>query len=207
MRHQATRELHAYWDVMRGERTAPDRQDFDPVAIRSVLGDTFMLDVEPAATYSVCLSGERVNRLFNLGLKGQSFISLFAAPEQAKMAKLCASICDESLPVVAGLLAAPQGHTPIALEMVLLPVRHFSKTHARILGAISPAFSPEWLGEAPIEPISLVSIRMLIADHRQRRNLASPGNTLRRASEIQASACNILPVARRAHLTVYNGGR
>ncbi len=45
MKHAASRALHAYWDRLRGTRAAPDRADLDPGAIRSLLGDVYLLEL------------------------------------------------------------------------------------------------------------------------------------------------------------------
>ena len=46
MKHAATRDLYCYWDSLRGARTAPERVDIDPGAIRRILGDTFIVEVD-----------------------------------------------------------------------------------------------------------------------------------------------------------------
>ena len=46
MKHPSNRELFDYWNERRGERLAPERADIEPAAIRHVLGDTFVLEVE-----------------------------------------------------------------------------------------------------------------------------------------------------------------
>ena len=203
MRHQATRDLHAFWDSVRGERAAPERTDIDPVAIRSLLGDTFMLDADPARHYPFCLAGERISSLFNRGMKDSSFTGLWPAQERQQIACLCASVCDDTVPIVAGLCAAPDGHQPLALEMLLLPVRHRGKTHARILGVISALTRPPWYGVLPVPHLSLLSMRVL-PQTAGRRPAGGHAGFTRRSGDTAAVAA---PVQRRAHLTVYQGGR
>ena len=48
MKLAATMELYAYWNRLRGARSAPERNDVDPGAIRGVLADTFVLDFDEA---------------------------------------------------------------------------------------------------------------------------------------------------------------
>lgn len=204
MRHQATRDLHAFWDSVRGERAAPERTDIDPVAIRSLLGDTFMLDADPVRHYPFCLAGERINGLFNRGMKHSSFTGLWPDQERQQIAGLCASVCDDTVPVVAGLCAAPEGHEPLALEMLLLPLRHRGKTHARILGVISALTRPAWYGLLPVPHLSLLSLRVLPQTAGRRRPTGGLASFARRSGDAASSAT---PVQRRAHLTVYQGGR
>jgi hypothetical protein len=44
---------------------------------------------------------------------------------------------------------------------VFLPLRHFGRTHARMLGLITATHQPIWLGLLPPGPLSLRSIRIL----------------------------------------------
>ena len=48
MKLAASRELFAYWCGLRGARSAPERDDVDPGAIRGVLADTFILEHDAA---------------------------------------------------------------------------------------------------------------------------------------------------------------
>ena len=95
MKHQATRELFAYWNALRGERTAPQRCEIDPSAIRNVLADTFMLDVDVAQRFPVRLAGTRVSGLFDADQKGESFLSLWRAEERRNIAAVLLTVAME----------------------------------------------------------------------------------------------------------------
>ena len=161
MKQQATRELFAYWNSLRGQRTAPERSEIDPTAIRNVLADTFMLDVDLADRFPFRLAGTRVNGLFDAEQKGASFLDLWCAPERRNIAAVLMTVADGACPVVAGSGGAPRGHDPCGFEILLLPLRHFGKTHARILGLIRPAEQPAWLGLLPLGPLTLRSLRIV----------------------------------------------
>jgi len=49
MKHPSVRELYDYWNARRGLRSAPDRADIEPGAIRRVLADTFIMAFDPRA--------------------------------------------------------------------------------------------------------------------------------------------------------------
>ena len=164
MKHQATRELFAYWNGLRGERTAPQRSEIDPAAIRNVLADTFMLDVDVARRFPVRLAGTRVNGLFDADQKGQSFLSLWRAEERRNVAAVLLTVADGACPVVAGAVAAPRGQDECALELLFLPLRHYGKTHSRILGMVKTATTPDWIGLLPVGPLTLRSLRIVETD-------------------------------------------
>lgn len=164
MKHAVSRELYSYWDDLRQGRSSPERAEIDPAAIRNVLSDTFILGAEqdgPAAAFSVRLSGTRLNALFLREMKGSSLLDLWLAEDKATVARIFDTVLDDAAPLVAGLRGGPDGHRPVDLEMVLLPLRHRGRTHARILGAIAPVEMPSWLGLVGIERLTLTSLRLI----------------------------------------------
>ena len=161
MKQPGTRELFAYWDALRGERMAPERCDIDPAEIRNVLADTFMLNVDLSAGYPFGLAGTRVNGLFDTELKARSFLSFWRPEERRNIAAVLTTVADGACPVGGGAAAAPGGREPCALELLFLPLRQRGKTHSRILGMITAANEPDWLGLLPLGPLALRSLRIV----------------------------------------------
>ena len=164
MKHQATNELFSYWNTLRGDRTAPERNEIDPGAIRHVLADTFMLDIDPEHRFPFRLAGTRVNALFDAEQKGRSFLDLWTQEERRNLAGVLMTVADGACPVVAGAVAAPAGHDACPFELLFLPMRHHGKTHSRILGIIKTVKTPSWLGMLPIGTLSLRSLRIVDGD-------------------------------------------
>jgi hypothetical protein len=165
MKHPSSLELYAYWNQLRGGRAAPERGDIDPAEIRAVLADTLMIEVDqsPASrtAFPIRLAGTRVNALFGTDLKGRSLTSLWRLQDRRDIAALAAAVMDDTRPLVAGAIAAPPGEPSLSLELLLLPLRYKGRTHARLLGALSAATVPSWLGLIPVAPLVLVSHRMI----------------------------------------------
>lgn len=162
MRQQATRELYSYWNSIRRERAAPDRAEIDPAAIRAILSDTFMIEVDGDDAFPLRLSGTRLNALWLKEMKGRSFLDLWGE-DRANVAAVLWTVMDGAVPVVAGVSAAPSDHRAIDLELLLLPLRHHGRTHARILGALACAAQPDWFGLIPVERFELRSLRVMSA--------------------------------------------
>ena len=162
MRQQATRELYSYWNAIRRERAAPDRAEIDPASIRAILSDTFMIEVEGDGAFSLRLTGARLNALWLTEMKGRSFIDLWGE-DRASVAAALWTVMDGAVPVVMGASAAPRDRLPAELELLLLPLRHHGRTHARILGALAYANTPDWLGLIPVERMALKSMRIMSA--------------------------------------------
>jgi hypothetical protein len=167
MRQSATRELFDYWNALRGERAAPERAEIDPAAIRNVLAETFMLEVDLAHKFPIRLSGTRINALFCAEQKKEPFVDLWAVREARNVAAILATVAEQACPVIAGAVAAPKGYDELEIEILFLPLRHagdmagpkMSHANARILGSLSAARRPPWLGLLPVEKLALRSLR------------------------------------------------
>jgi hypothetical protein len=193
MRQAATRELFAYWDRLRKGRAAPERADIDPAAIRNVLADTFLLEVDSHCTFPIRLSGTRLNALWLCEQRGRSFLDLWAQEERRGVMALVLTVLDGANPVIAGVSVAPDGREAMNMELLLLPLRHNGKTHARILGCIAPVVHEPWFGLIAAEKLVLHSMRVMGGEVGETPLPTSPGNIP-------------LPLGRRGHLTVYAGG-
>lgn len=200
MKHPATQALFAYWDSLRGDRLAPERAEIDPTAIRHLLADTFMLEVDSDARHPFRLAGTRVCALFGRELKDESFAALWRSPSGGtghEGDELVRTVCDEAHGAVAGVLGASAGDHRIDLEMLLLPLRHGGKTHARVLGCVSPATMPAWFGVQTVDALVLRSFRVIRG---------------RAAAALPAGGTFAMPppsviAQRRGHLRVLEGGR
>jgi hypothetical protein len=161
MRLAASRELYFYWTSLRGARSAPERSEVDPAAIRGLLADTFILEVDRSAAYPFRIAGARTSSLFQRELRGRPFLDIWHESSRADIADMLALVSDAASPIIAGVSAKPFGFPALELELLLLPLRHRGATHARILGVCTPSSTPNWLGLAPVAPMTLLSMRVL----------------------------------------------
>lgn len=203
MKHATTVELFSYWTQLRAERSAPERADIEPAAIRTVLADTFILEADADLACPMRVVGARLSALFGRELKGDNFLALWRETDREAVRSIVSSVLDDASPAIAGAIAAPEGRPSVVVELVLLPLRHYGRTHARLLGALSPGSIPSWLGLLPCEPLTLTSMRMLGAglDSSDCANSSMLGADAARP-RLEAGA----PVRRR-HLLVHSGGR
>jgi hypothetical protein len=117
------------------------------------------------------------------------------------------AVVDDVCPVVAGAAAAPPKREDLELELLLLPLRHQGKTHSRILGLISPAKIPSWLGLLPVERLSLRSLRTLVERPRANSACGEPALQEAEAFQLDLLESEAPPFAQRGHLRIYTGGR
>jgi hypothetical protein len=191
-----TTELYAYWNRLRGARSAPERNDVDPGAIRGVLAETFVLDFDDRCGFPFRIAGSRANALFMKELRGLSFIELWRNADRKQVSSILHSVADETQPFLISAEASPSGLGSVEIEAILLPLRHHGLTHSRILGGFAMSSAPDWIGLIGAGPITLTSIRALESSTPPRR--AWTGATPTVLSVRQATK-------RHKHLLVYAG--
>jgi len=166
MKLASSRELHAYWSRLRGARSAPERAEIDPIAIHGLLADTFILEVDRSAGYPFRIAGARTSALFLTELRGRPFLDIWDGASRDEIDQMLTIVTDEASPTVAGALAKASHFQALELEILILPLRHRGATHSRVVGLCAPVAAPNWLGLAPVAPMTLQSMRVLRADDR-----------------------------------------
>lgn len=193
MKHPSNRELFDYWNERRGERLAPERSDIEPSAIRGVLGDTFVLEVNGFDNHLFRIAGTRLCALFGRELKGENFIKLWQRTGQTAVRELISVVMEEKVGVVASVSGATSDDTlqPVHLEMMVLPLASPSRGEVRVMGALAPMAAPYWLGAKAIGPLALGMFRHV-----------GPAVDAPSPPRLRAAAGRI-----KHGLTVYDGGR
>jgi hypothetical protein len=157
VKHSSTQALYAYWNERRGARPAPDRAEIEPGAMRTALGDSFILGSEPTTTFR--LAGTRVCSLFGRELKGEPFAGLWTPQDARAASDLLAIVANEIAGVVAGVTATTAEGYTADLELLLLPLRHRGNSQQRQIGVLVPLVRPFWLGASPVIRLELTSHR------------------------------------------------
>ena len=196
MKHRVSRDLYAYWNALRLGRTAPERGDIDPAAIRQILAYTFILEVSPvrmpqAREVTFRLSGTRLNALFQRDLKSRSFAEIWLPNGVALANTVLNAVLDDRAATVAGVIGSPPGFDAASFEMMLLPLRHHGRTHVRLLGSIAASVVPTWIGLYPIDGLEILSFQHVTQDPALEAPSefagAAPASCLREAAGSQAA--------------------
>lgn len=159
MKQHLTQSLFAYWDALRGERPAPDRGDIDAGAIRSCLPNTFILTFDPQRGHPFRVAGTSLCDMFGVELTRKPFTELWAVDERPALSDLIRTIAQEQDGVVSGVTGRNAAAGTADLEMILLPLTSGDLGIGRILGALTPASAPYWLGMQPLATLQLGDIR------------------------------------------------
>jgi hypothetical protein len=191
MKHATTRMIFSYWDALRGERAAPERGEIEPGEIRHVLADTFILEAASGRKATVRLAGTRICALPRA--PGGSVRSSLADEAMNDVDRAVETVLDETAGIVAGLSAVTDEGASVDFEMILLPLRHRGKPHARILGALSPSTVPPWIGLYPVRYLTTSTFRVLW-----------PAG---RTTKLVRGDHDGSPIERRRHFVVHSGGR
>jgi hypothetical protein len=154
MKHPSLRELFDYWNDRRGRRIAPARSDIEPVAIRHVLADTFILSGDPRRAYQFRIAGTRVCALFGRELKGEAFVDLWSLASRDEVGTLLATVADKAAGVVASATGINAAGVALSLELILLPLS-YGQCDERLLGAVAPNAPPLWLGTHPLSDLRI----------------------------------------------------
>ena len=198
MKLAVTMELYGYWNQLRGARSAPERNDVDPGAIRGVLADTFVLDFDEKRGFPFRIAGSRANAIFLKELRGLSFLELWRDTDREELGSILHCVADEAQAFLIGAEAGPPGLGAVDIEVILLPLRHHGLTHSRILGSFASHAAAAWTGLIGAGPIALTSLRAL--DSSARAQLEPEG-----AAPVGFSL-RTMP-RRYKHLFVYSGDR
>ena len=161
MQPEVIQVLLAYWRQLKGRERAPERNAIDPMAIRSVLADAFILEYAPLAGFPLRVVGTRIDGLFRRDLRGEPFLGLWTLETRDEISEMLETVADDAQPYLLNASGGPSARESLALEILLLPLRHYGVARARVFGACARHGAPPWLGLAPIRPLSLTSFAPL----------------------------------------------
>jgi hypothetical protein len=138
MKHPSSRAFFAYWDQKRGSARAPDRSDFEPEAVRELLGDIFVLSYDVERGFPFRVAGTRVCAIAGCDLKQTNFVALFDGSSRREIGEIVSAVAEETLPAIAGLTATDSDGTRTHLELLLLPFQARAHTPLSLTGLLVP---------------------------------------------------------------------
>ncbi len=219
MKHPSVQKLYAYWDSLRGARSAPERREIEPAEIREILGDTFILEYDGPDRFLFRLAGTRMCSAYCRELKGQNFAGLWSGEDRNAINSIINAITTDAAATVLGYRGTnTQGRT-LDFELLLLPLRQSGDGYNRILGLCAPVQSPYWIGVHPICNHEIVSTRLIWPNQRPHflRRQRDPRHIAPVSTVAPNPAGHTEPpvfapqkdvaIRRYGHLTVFDGGR
>lgn len=149
---------------------APARAAIEPADIRSVLCDTFILEVGRArGDYPFRLAGTRLCAAFARELKGTKFLDLWDIDDRSEVELLLSAVAEDGRAAVAGVTAHSAQRRTAPFELTLLPLIQDGPRCDRVLGVLVPMELPFWLGLDPINALSAHTARLIWPDDQRDR--------------------------------------
>jgi hypothetical protein len=217
MQKQSTKTLYEYWNSLRGARSAPDRRDIDPTKIRTALANTFILELGENGEFDFRLAGSHICAAYSRELKGRSFTRLWHPRDRDALETLVRAVTEDHAVALITFQGLTSVSSKMAMETILLPVRHNGSTQTRLLGAMTALEEPYWFGSQPVVEQRITGLRLIwpddnaLADRARDIAAAVPQEVIyaRSAGHIQPLVSTVYgrQARRYAHLAVIDGGR
>jgi hypothetical protein len=160
MRESGSLALYQYWDRLRGSRMAPRRTDVEPADIKSLLGDTFILERDMRGEAIFRLAGTRLCAVYGRELKGFAFASLWRDRDRKLVTKLVNEVFQTGAVICLDLEGYARPDRSAHFEFVLLPLDGGAES-SRCIGALSISHKPFWLGGDPVVDTELCGTRII----------------------------------------------
>lgn len=157
MYHSNTTALLNYWRDLRGQAFAPTRQTFDPIALRDVLTQVFMLGRLGPSDFRFRLAGGVLCDAHRQNLRGLSFAALWADEDRLHIKLALEAMVRTGEPVVVNA-SADAGPFATSIEVLLAPLLGPEGQTDRVLGFFQPLLPLSVLHDRPIDRLSVSRI-------------------------------------------------
>lgn len=160
MKLQGSIDLFQYWNRLRDGRPAPQRAEIEPADIKTLLADTFILELDTRGIPVFRLAGTRLCATHGRELKGFAFPALWTARDQKDVRRLSNNTFHDKMVVSIRYRGISETGREVPFELLLLPLDG-GRDSLRALGIVSANNRPFWLGSDPIRENVVDSVRII----------------------------------------------
>jgi hypothetical protein len=160
MKLQGSIDLFQYWDRLRDGRPAPQRSEIEPADIKTLLADTFILELDTRGIPVFRLAGTRLCATYGRELKGFAFASLWTERDQKVVRRLFNNTFHDKTVVSVRYRGISETGREVQFEVLLLPLDG-GRESLRALGIVSAKDRPFWLGADPIRENVVEAVRII----------------------------------------------
>lgn len=164
MKHKNSHLLVGYWSRLRKGRDVPDQTEIDPRAIKRMLSQVFILDVENPQRPIYRLAGTALCERFGFELKGTGFLAHWEARSSLALASLLRQALKLKQPVCLSSIGANSECGMVEIETVLAPISFNGTEPTRFLGLIQILGDQNALGDKPIAFQRLAASQLIRED-------------------------------------------
>ena len=161
MKQHTSKCLYEYWNELRGENIAPKRKDLDPVALKNILPNLFLLDRISPDNYNFRLAGTKTCNIFGVELTGHNFLELWNANDRDSFVSLLNTLTEQGAGIVCGLKGESED-VKVTFEFLALPlVDTQAELCTSAIGSFGFKSDMERSLKLPITNIEMVSLRVI----------------------------------------------
>jgi hypothetical protein len=150
MKHKNSHLLVGYWSRLRKGRSVPDQTDIDPRAIKRMLSQVFILDVENPGRPIYRLAGTGLCERFGFELRGTGFLAHWDAQSSLALAAVLRQSLKLRQPVCLTSVASSGDCGMVEIETLLCPVSFNGGEPNRFIGMIQILGDQTQLAGKPI---------------------------------------------------------
>ncbi len=162
MKSDINNYLFDYWNKLRGDDIAPQRKSLDPVLLKDILPNLFLLDRNSNTNFNFRLAGTKMCKIFDGELRDQNFLDLWSKNDRDSFTSLFDSLCEQGAVVVCGLKGVAINGKNVPLEMLALPLFHGkSNICSSVIGSFSYDRELDQKFMLPISKIEISSLRVI----------------------------------------------
>jgi len=122
-RSPLVRMLHAWWLAHRGANGIPDRRDLDPAALRALLPNLFIADIEPQPfRVRYRLVGTKAVRTIGFDITGHYLDELLGAAPEVPWIDYYKTVYESRAPLLGAVEVSAQSGGTFAYEFGLFPL-------------------------------------------------------------------------------------
>lgn len=161
MQHKSSKQLYAYWDLVRAGRFAPNRFEIEPVQLSDILPDVFILECADPATYRFRLAGTRICTVLGHELRGLNLLDYWTGNDHEAVQNLLHNVAKDGAGALIEFECANAAGEQLNFELLVLPLVHTDNAVTRMLGSITASEMPYWAGSSELKQMKLVSFELI----------------------------------------------
>jgi hypothetical protein len=164
--HPGTRALYRYWETIRAENAAPNRNDLDLRPIISIVPNLMMLERDHMRqTYKWRLAGTQINQLYRRELTGTDALAGWDSFERDTIKKLLDTVVTSLQPCLIRFRLTTSMDQVMGAELIGLPLHARNGSRFHVFGGIFPFRDITTIGYDGIKQMELSGARTIWTDH------------------------------------------
>jgi hypothetical protein len=159
--HPGSRALFRYWDTIRGELSAPQRDWLDLKRIHKLVPFAFMIERKFGKAYVWRLAGTQVCELWGMELTGKPALAQGERLERESLVRFLDRVVDAHQPFVARFRLGSAKDVSTAAEFVGLPLEARNGAGTYVFGVMMPFCEVRRARHDRVTSFALTSARTL----------------------------------------------